>query len=59
MTDSYYNRNIDRELIAWKEDKNRKPLFSRYYSFPNEEFMGSAFLTQYFCVANAEQNTTR
>ena len=29
MAERYYNRNIDNELIAWKEEKDRKPLLLR------------------------------
>jgi len=29
MAEIYYNRNIDKWLIAWKEEKNRKPLLLR------------------------------
>ena len=29
MAEIYYNRNIDKWLISWKEEKNRKPLLLR------------------------------
>ncbi len=29
MTKKYYNRNIDRELLVWKDEENRKPLLLR------------------------------
>ena len=29
MTKHYYNRNIDSELLVWKEEENRKPLLLR------------------------------
>jgi len=29
MTKYYYKRNIDSELIAWKEEHDRKPLLLR------------------------------
>ncbi len=29
MTKQYYNRNIDNELLVWKDEENRKPLLLR------------------------------